>query len=78
MSMKKSAMLMSAIAMMSIGMSAQGMVGSGSSDEPNRRPLSVNERKKCFNKGSKNRRPNATDLYCSEECKIIARKNQLS
>lgn len=41
-----------------------------------RRALSPNERRKCFYKPCKNMRPNATDLYCCEECKTLARQYQ--
>lgn len=75
MSMKKLAML---TAFAGLAMSAQGMVGSGYPNEskPKRRVLSLNERRKCFYKYCKNMRPNATDLYCCEECKIRARRYQ--
>jgi hypothetical protein len=46
-------------------------------EKPKRqRILSPNERRKCFYKYCKNMRPNTTDLYCCEECKIKARQYQ--
>jgi hypothetical protein len=39
-----------------------------------KRHKSLNERKKCFYKYCKNMRPNATDLYCCNECKTLARE----
>lgn len=69
MSMKSKVGAFAAFAMLGMAMSDSGVTNSKKD-----RILSVNERRKCFRKGCNNYRPNATDLYCSEECKTLNRK----